>query len=254
MEMDLAAAKTEDKTAEEKKNEETIEVDPELEAMYKAGVHYGYSRGSRHPRMAPFIFGFRNNVEIIDLEKTREKLEQAVNFIKKLGKENKQILYVGTKPPIRSLIEKYAKEAGMPYFTNRWIGGFLTNFGTLRGRIDYFEDIKAKKESSEYGKISKKEKIKIEKEFYKLERNFSGVLNLKTLPSALLIIDPKEESTAVREAKRKNIPVIAVANTDANPEDASYIIPGNDASISSVEYFLNKLTKAYLSEKGKTAK
>lgn len=261
MRMDLAIENKENKEKEEEEDEiiaraETKEqvmpktIDPELEEMYKVGAHYGYTRSKRHPKMAEFVFGAKNNVEIFDLEKTREKLKKAEEFLKELAKENKPVLFVGAKPSIKHLTEKYAKEAGSPYFANRWIGGFLTNFVTLRKRMDYFQEIKIKKESPEYKNItSKKERIKIEKEFARLEKLFAGVLSIKELPSALLIIDPKEENTAVREAKRKNIPIIAILNTDCNPEDAEYVIPANDIAPASVEYLLNKLTKAYLEEK-----
>lgn len=259
--MDLAIENKENKEEEEEISdaaEEAIKsqamsqtVEPELEEMYKAGVHYGYSRSKRHPKMAEFIFGAKNNVEIFDLEKTREKLKKAEEFLKELAKENKPVLFVGAKPSIKHLTEKYAEEAGLPYFANRWIGGFLTNFITLRKRMDYFAEIKIKKESPEYKNItSKKERIKIEKEFARLEKLFAGVLSIKELPSALLIIDPKEENTAVREAKRKNIPIIAILNTDCNPEDAEYVVPANDAAPASVEYLLGRLMKAYL--EGKT--
>ena len=261
MRMDLAVENKE-KIENEEEEDETIAqaeakeqeipktIDPELEEMYKAGVHYGYTRGKRHPKMAEFIFGAKNNVEIFDLDKTREKLNEATDFTRKLGAENKQILVVGTKPSIKHLAEKYAKEADLPYFANRWIGGFLTNFVTLRKRMDYFAEIKIKKESSDYKNItSKKERIKIEKEFARLEKLFAGVTTIKELPSALLIIDSKEENTAVREAKRKKIPVIAVLNTDCDLEDADYQIPANDAAPASVEYLLSKLTKAYLEGK-----
>lgn len=237
--------------AEVKDQEIPKTIDPELEEMYKAGVHYGYTRGKRHPKMAEFIFGAKNNVEIFDLDKTREKLNQAADFMRRLGAENKQILVVGTKPSIKYLTEKYAKEEGLPYFANRWIGGFITNFITLRKRMDYFQEIKIKKESPDYKNItSKKERIKIEKEFARLEKLFAGVLSIKELPSALLIIDSKEENTAIREAKRKNIPIVAILNTDCDPEDAEYVIPANDAAPASVEYLLSRLTKAYL--EGKT--
>ena len=236
---------------ENKNKEEKVDFDPELEKMFKAGVHFGYSRTKRHPKMAPYIFGLRNNAEVFDLEKTKAKLDEASAFVRELGKEKKTIILVGTKPAIRDLTEKAAREAGLPYVKERWLGGFITNFSIIRKRMDYYENLINEKESGGLEKYTKKERLEIGKELVKLERNFGGLISLKRLPDALLIVDPKEEKTAAKEAADKNIPVIAVLNSDSNPENISYPIPANDASRTSVDYLLSRIIAAY--QEGKSS-
>ncbi|MEK7090678.1 MAG: 30S ribosomal protein S2 [Patescibacteria group bacterium] len=224
----------------------SLPVDPELEAMFKAGLHFGYSQTRRHPKMEPYLFGMRNNVEIFDLEKTRVKLNEAISYIKELKNKNKVMVIVGTKPQIQDLVQKAGGETGLPYVSRRWIGGLLTNFDIIRKRIDHFESLKQQRTSGTLeGKYTKKEINDIDKDLIKLEANFSGVVQLRKLPDALFIIDPKEESTALREAKRLDIPVIALASSDADPESAGYLIPGNDSARASVVYILDKVVGAW---------
>ncbi len=220
-------------------------VQKELEEMFVAGVHFGYSRQSRHPKMKPYLFGLRNNVEIFDLEKTRACLEKAEKFLESLAKEGKQVLIVGTKPGMRQLVEQSAADIGMPYVSERWLGGILTNFKIIRGRVDHFLDLRQKKASGELNKYTKKEISLINKELSRLERFFKGLENLTAMPAALLIVDPKEEKTAAEEAKGMSIPVIAILNSDADITGIAYPVPGNDTSVSSVKYLLNQLVKAY---------
>ena len=234
-EMDEIAAKT-----------DAIVADPELEQMFKAGLHFGYSRTRRHPKMEPYLFGMRNNVEIFDLVKVRVKLNEAILFIKELKANNKIMVLVGTKPHIQDLIEKAGRETVLPYVSKRWIGGLLTNFPIIRKRIDHFESLRQERASGVLeGKYTKKEINDIDKDLVKLEINFGGVASLKKLPDALFIIDPKEESTSLREAVRINIPVIALASSDADPESVQYVIPGNDSARASVSYILEKVVEAW---------
>lgn len=219
--------------------------DKDLKAMFIAGVHFGYSRSTRHPKMDPYIFGVRNNVEIFDLEKTKALLEKAENFLKELAAAGKKIMIVATKPAIRQMVEGAVKESGLPYVCERWLGGTLTNFKVIRSRIDYFVSMRQKKESGELNKYTKKEISMINKELLRMERFFKGLEPLTSLPSALLIIDPGEEKTAVNEALALSIPIIAVLNSDCNPTGIAYPIPANDASISSVRYLLDSLLKSY---------
>ncbi|MBI2628008.1 MAG: 30S ribosomal protein S2 [Candidatus Niyogibacteria bacterium] len=219
--------------------------DQELEKMFKAGVHFGYSRSRRHPKMTPYIFGLRNNAEVFDLEKIKVKLKEASAFIRELGKEKKTVVLVGTKPAIRDIVEKAAREAGLPYVNERWLGGFITNFPVIRKRMDYYENLKNEKESGGLEKYTKKERLEIAKELAVLGRNFDSLLALKKLPDALLIVDPENEKTAAKEAADKKIPVVAILNSDSNPENISYPIPANDASRASVDYLLSKITEAY---------
>ncbi|NOY35750.1 MAG: 30S ribosomal protein S2 [bacterium] len=216
-----------------------------LEEMFKAGAHFGYSRSSRNPKMKRFLFGLRNNVEVFDLDKTGKKLDEAKEFIKGLGKEGKQILFAGTKPEIKDLVRKYAKEANAPFVTERWIGGTLTNFGEIKKRRDHMEELMQKRDSGELEKYTKKERLQISRKIARLRQFFSGLEQLKTLPSALVVIDTRKENISVVEAKKTSIPVVGIMNSDCDPDDANYPIPANDNSIASVEFFLKEIVESY---------
>lgn len=217
----------------------------ELKGMFEAGVHFGSARSRRHPKMEPYIFGIRNNVEVFDLAKVKAKLDVAAEFVKKLGSERKVVVFVGTKLDIADLTEKAALEAGMPFAKSRWIGGLISNFLSIKKRMDHFEDLKAKRASGELEKYTKKEQLEISREIAKLAKNFGGLVALKKLPDALIVIDPAAEDVAVAEAKGKRIPVIGVVNSDTDPEIVTYPIPANDSSRTSVEFILTYLAKAY---------
>jgi len=217
----------------------------QFEEMYKAGVHFGYSRSSRHPAMKNYLFGIRNNVEIFNLEKVYSCFLAAAAFLKELGIKRKKFLLVATKPEVKEIAEKIAGEIGVPYVTDRWLGGTLTNFKAVRTRVNYFEELCQKKESGELAKLIKKEAVKLEKKLQKLERRFIGVRDMKELPAAVLVVDSKEERAAVDEAKKIRIPVIAILNSDCNPGKIEYPVPANDAASSSVQYLLQKLAAAY---------
>ncbi|OGF52025.1 30S ribosomal protein S2 [Candidatus Giovannonibacteria bacterium RIFCSPLOWO2_12_FULL_43_11c] len=219
--------------------------DRELEVMFQAGIQFGYSRSRRHPSMSDFIHGVKNNIEIFDLEKTKEALEEAENFLRKIGEAKRNVLWVGTKPSAKALIEKYAKTLSHSYAAGRWIGGTLTNAKIIRDRIKYFEDLKKKSESKELEKYTKKEKLKIAREIKTLEEKFSGIENLKNDVGTMIIVDPKEEKTAFSEARRVSLPVIAILSSDNDLSKVAYPIPGNDSASSSLEYLLGKLAKAY---------
>lgn len=216
-----------------------------FEEMLKAGVHFGYSRSRRHPKVKDYIFGVRNNVEIFNLEKTRQKINEAKNFIKTLAKDGRKILFVGAKVESKSLIEKFAKEVEMPFVNERWIGGTLTNFKTIKSRVKHLEDLIKNKESGELGKYTKKEQIKIEKEINKLRSYFGGLDKFEDLPSAIIAVDTKKEKIAVAEARKISIPIVGILNSDCNLDKIDYPIPANDNSASSVEYILKELTEAY---------
>ncbi len=218
-----------------------------IEELFKAGAHFGYSRSSSHPRMRDFLFGLRNNVEIFDLEKTMARLQEAKDFLKKLGKEKKQVLFVGTKAGIKDLTEKCAEEADMPFVTERWLGGTFTNFKKIKERCDYMQDLIQKKDSGELAKYTKKERFQIEKKVKRLKQYFSGLEKMKNLPSAIIVVDIGEEKIAVKEANDMLIPVIGIMNSDCDPDAADYPIPANDNSIASVGLILKELTEAYLS-------
>ncbi len=217
----------------------------EIEEMFIVGAHFGYSRQSRHPKIKPYLFGLRNNVEIFDLEKTSVCLDKAENFLEELAKEGKKILIVATKPGMRQLVEKTGRELNVPYVSERWLGGILTNFKMIKERIDYFINLRQKKTTGELNKYTKKEISRFTKELSRLERFLAGLETLTNLPSALVIIDPKKEKTAFHEARQMLIPIVAVLNSDSDPTGISYPIPANDASSDSVRYLLNRLAEAY---------
>jgi small subunit ribosomal protein S2 len=223
----------------------TKTVDAKIEEMFKAGIHFGYSRSSRHPKMKDFLFGLKNNVEIFDLEKTDKKLSEAADFLKNLGREGKKILLVGTKTEAKDLIKKFAEDLNMPYVNERWLGGILTNFKGIRDRINHLNDLEKKKQTGELGKYTKKEQLQIEREIIRLKTYFEGLISLESLPSALVVVDSKKEANAVKEANSVSIPTVAIMNTDCNPDEVKYFVPANDNSRSSIEFILNELAKAY---------
>lgn len=212
-----------------------------IEDMAEAGLHRGHKTSRIFPKMKPYIFGARNGIHIFDLEKTKEKLEEVLEFIKKLVSEGGTLLFVGTKIQIKEHTKNIAKECGFPYVNERWLGGFFTNFGTIKKRIDYFKDMEKKKENGELEKYTKKERLGIDKELRDLEVRLGGIKNMDKLPEAVYIIDIRKETTAAREAKRLGIPVLATVDTDSDPILADYFIPANDDSVNSVKYILEKI-------------
>lgn len=216
-----------------------------VEEMFQAGAHYGYSKTRRHPSAAPYIFATKNRTDIIDLEKTKALLDAAMAFIQTLAAKNKTVLLVGTKPEAKMAIEEAAKSLEMPYVTERWIGGTLSNFTEIKKRIAELENYK--KENAEGGleKYTKKERVLLAKKMEKLARYYTGLLSLKRAPDALFIIDPKAEHIAFTEARKSGIPVVALSNSDANLRDIDYPIVGNDAAIPSIKLFTGFITRAY---------
>ena len=213
--------------------------------MFAVGAHFGYSRSRRHPSVKPFIFGTKNGVEILDLEKTSVELETAKDFIKSLAKGGKQVLFVGTKNEAKKAIEDGALSIDMPFVAERWVGGVLTNFPEIKKRVALLEDLRAKRENGELAMYTKKERLLIDKDIERLERNFSGIVSMKELPVALFIIDPKKESIAMKEAAFLGIPVVALANSDCNLKEVNFPIPGNDSSLSSITFFIGQIVEAF---------
>lgn len=223
-----------------------------IDTMFKAGAHFGYQKSRRDASTAPFIFGIKNKVEIIDLEKTAEQLKVAEEFISNLAKAGKQILFVGGKSEARGSIKIGAMSIDMPYVDGRWIGGAITNFSEIKKRIAKFEDLQKQKEKGELAKYTKKERLLIDRGIENLDVMFSGIVSMKDAPKALFVIDPKKEFIAVAEAKKAGIPVIALLNTDCNIKVIDFPIVANDASVSSIAFFVSEIVKAY--KAGKTAK
>ncbi|MCK9345115.1 MAG: 30S ribosomal protein S2 [Candidatus Pacebacteria bacterium] len=213
--------------------------------MFAAGAHFGYTRSRRHPSVKPFIFGTKNGIEIMDLEKTSVELEKAKEFVKTLAKGGKQILFVGTKSESKKVVEDGAASIDMPFVVERWVGGVLTNFPEIKKRVALLEDLRAKKEKGELAMYTKKERSLIDKDIERLERNFAGVVSMKDVPAALFVIDPRKEAIAIKEAQFLNIPIIALASSDCNLKEVDFAIPGNDSAVSSVSFFVNQITKAF---------
>jgi len=223
----------------------------EIEEMAKAGLHFGHRTSKTHPKMKSFIYGMRNTIHVIDLEKTREKLIEALKFIEQLVKEKKTILFVGTKVPIRELVKKVAMETGFPYIVSRWIGGTFTNFQEIKKRVEYLKELEKKRKEGELEKYTKRERMEIEEEIEKLNEKFGGIKNLEKLPDAIFVCDMVKDKLAVNEAKRKGVKIIAISDTNADPTLADYPIPANDDAISSVKYILERVKETILREKEK---
>jgi small subunit ribosomal protein S2 len=216
-----------------------------VEKMFEAGVHYGYSKSRRHPSISTYIFTTKNGVDIINIEKTNELFEKAIEAVTKLAASGKTILFIGTKPEARQQIIETALALNMPYVGERWVGGSLTNFPEIKKRIIKLLDLRDKKEKGELEKYTKKERLLINKEMEDMTKNFQGLTGISRIPDAVFVIDPKKEHIAVTEAKKMNLPVIALLNTDCNLKQVQYPIVANDASVSSITFFLSKIKEAY---------
>jgi len=216
-----------------------------VEEMFKAGVHYGYSKSRRHPSTLQYVFATKNGVDIINIEKTEELFQKALETVSKLAASGKTILFVGTKPEARQQIVEVALSLNMPYVSERWVGGALTNFPEIKKRIIKLLALRDQKEKGELEKYTKKERLLIDREMDDMTKNFQGLTGITRTPDAMFVIDPKKEHIAVTEAKKMNLPVIAVLNTDCNLKQVDFPIVANDASVSSITYFLNEIKKAY---------
>jgi len=216
--------------------------------LLENGVHFGHLSKHWNPKMKRFIFGKKKNIYIIDLEKTAQKIEEAKDFVKKVASSGGKILFVATKKQLKDTIEGLAVSCGMPYIVERWIGGFLTNSSTIQARIKKYIELKEKKEKGQLGKVSNKELLRINREFDKMTKHYRGVISLDSLPDCMYIVDPKREGAAVREAHKLGIPIVALIDTDSDPEVIDYPIPGNDDAIKSVKYITNCLTNAISEE------
>jgi small subunit ribosomal protein S2 len=221
-------------------------LDSITQEMMAAGLHFGHKTSRTHPKMKPFITGVRNAVHIIDLEKTKEKLQEVLEYIKKLKAEGKVLLLVGTKVQQRALVKEAAISLNLPYVTERWIGGALTNFANIAKRLERMKELERQKEAGEWGKYTKKERMQLQDELDMLEKNFGGIKNLAKVPDAMFIFDLEENALAQREAKKKGISIIAIADTNTNPDEADYFIPANDDAVSSIRYILEKIKEAYV--------
>jgi small subunit ribosomal protein S2 len=219
--------------------------DSVVEKMFKAGAHYGFSKTRRHPSVSKYIYSTKNRVDIINLEKTNEMLGVAVEFIKDLGSKNKTVLFVGTKPEAKESTKKTAESLSMPYVTERWIGGTLSNFPEIKNRVVELENYRSDNSSGGLDKYTKKERVVLAKKMEKLDKYYSGLVGLKKAPDALFIIDAKDEHIAATEAKKRGIPVVALVNSDSNIKNIDYPIVANDAGTPSIKFFTSAIAEAY---------
>ncbi|MEA2113598.1 MAG: 30S ribosomal protein S2 [Patescibacteria group bacterium] len=216
---------------------------PSLEEMLSAGVHFGHRTSKRNPKMEPYIFTARNNVHIIDLEKTQKKLKKALEFLQKIKEQKGTIIFVGAKIAAKEITKQSAEECKMPYVTERWIGGAITNFKVIFKRLKYYRDLEKNQETGELKKYTKKEQHDFGVELQKLNRQFGGIKNLTKLPDALLVVDVSKEQLAVKEARVKGIPIVGLCDTNSDPTLIDYPIPANDDAISSLKLILGAIVK-----------
>lgn len=226
-----------------------------LEEMLEAGLHFGHRRQRWNPKVAPYVFGIREGVHIFDLEKTRDLLLAACEELKERASRGELILLVGTKQQASGIIKATGESLGLPYLSECWIGGLLTNFSQVKKSIEKLSRMKKEREEGEYKKFTKKEQLILDREITTLTRKFGGVANLDRLPDALFIVDVHKESTAVAEARRAGIPIVGVVDTNSDPTIIDYPIPANDDSTKSVEFIMEKIGEAIeLGQKSKVEK
>ena len=220
-----------------------------MKQLLEAGVHFGHQTRRWNPKMAQYIFTERNGIYIIDLQKTVRKIDEAYMFVRDIALEGKSVLFVGTKKQAQESIEAEAKRCGMFYVNNRWLGGTLTNFRTMQTRIKRLNDIDAMEKNGQFDVLPKKEVIKLCAEREKLLKNLGGIREMKKLPGALFIVDPRKERIAVAEARTLGIPIGAIVDTNCDPDEIDYVIPGNDDAIRAVKLIAGKLADAVLEGK-----
>ncbi len=220
-----------------------------MKQLLEAGVHFGHQTRRWDPKMAEYIFQARNGIHIIDLQKTSKKLDEAYAFVKEQAEEGKSVLFVGTKKQAQECMKEAALKCGMFYVDQRWLGGMLTNFGTIQKRIQRLKDLEAMQEDGTFDVLPKKEVILLKKEMDKLEKNLGGIKDMNELPGVIFLVDPKKERIAILEAKKLGIPVVGLVDTNCNPEELDYPIPGNDDAIRAVNLIADVIANAVIEGK-----
>jgi small subunit ribosomal protein S2 len=221
-----------------------------MREMLQAGVHFGHQTRYWNPKMAPFIFGARNKIHIINLEHTVPAFNDALAYVRKLSANKNKVLFVGTKRSASKVIKEQAERCGMPFVSHRWLGGMLTNYKTIRQSIKRLRDLEAQSQDGTFAKLTKKEALMRTREMEKLERSIGGIKDMAGLPDALFIIDVDHERIAIQEANKLGIPVIGVVDTNSNPDGVDYVIPGNDDAIRAVKLYATAVAEAVLAGKG----
>ena len=226
-------------------------VDLRMRDLLEAGVHFGHQTRRWNPKMRRYIFGKRNGIYIIDLQKTLRRFHEAAEFVYDLGRQRRKLLFVGTKRQAQDAIKQESRRCGQYYVAHRWLGGTLTNFVTIRNSIDRLNEIETRL-GDESTPLIKKERLRLDRERIKLDRNLSGIRDMNGLPDAIFVVDPKRESIAIAEANKLGIPVIGIVDTNCDPELVDYVIPGNDDAIRTIRLFSAKIADAYLAGGGET--
>ena len=217
-----------------------------MKQLLEAGVHFGHQTRRWNPKMAEYIFTERNGIYIIDLQKSVKKLEEAYNFVRNISAEGKSVLFVGTKKQAQDSVKEEAQRAGAYYVNARWLGGMLTNFTTIRRRIARLKQLRTMQEDGTFELLPKKEVIKLNLEIEKLEKFMGGIKDMTAMPGALFIVDPRKERIAVSEAKKLNIPIVAIVDTNCDPDEIDYVIPGNDDAIRAVKLIAGAMASAVI--------
>ena len=220
-----------------------------IKQLLEAGVHFGHQTRRWNPKMKPFIFGKRNGVHIIDLQKTLQLFKEAVDFLTQLAAQGKTVLFVGTKSQAQETVEEEARRCGMYWVNNRWLGGLLTNFPTVQNSIKRYRELESMRDNGHYEKLSKKEVARLERERKKLEKNLLGIKEIDRCPDALFVVDSKQETIAIREAAKLKIPIVAIVDTNSDPDLIDYLIPGNDDALRAIKLFAGTMADAILAGK-----
>ena len=217
-----------------------------MKQLLEAGVHFGHQTRRWNPKMAPYIFTERNGIYIIDLQKTVKKVDEAYDFLRSVAEEGKSILFVGTKKQAQEAVKEEALKSGMFYVNERWLGGMMTNFATIRKSINRLKELEAMEEDGTFEVLSKKEVLALKREQEKLEKSLGGIKDMEELPGALFLVDPRKERIAVAEAKKLNIPIVAIVDTNCDPDEIDYVIPGNDDAIRAVKLLTSRMADAVI--------
>ena len=215
-----------------------------MKQLLEAGVHFGHQTRRWNPKMATYIYTERNGIYIIDLQKTVKKLEEAYNFVRQLSENGESLLFVGTKKQAQEAIKEEAARCNMYFVNARWLGGMMTNFKTMRTRVDRLNQLKKWQEDGTFDKLPKKEVMKLMGEIFKLEKYLGGVVEMKKLPGALFVVDPRKERNAINEARKLNIPIVAIVDTNCDPDEIDYVIPGNDDAIRAIKLISSVMANA----------
>lgn len=220
-----------------------------MRELLQAGAHFGHQTRFWNPKMAPFIFGARNKIHIINLEHTVKAFNEALNYVNNLASKRNKILFVGTKRAASGVIREQARRAGMPYVDHRWLGGMLTNWKTLRQSINRLKELETQSQDGTFAKLTKREALELTRSMEKLERSLGGIKDMGGLPDAIFVVDVDHEAIAIKEAKNLGIPVIGIVDTNSNPDNVDYVIPANDDAIRAVTYYVTAMADAIIAGK-----